>query len=182
MPFAPRSGVVARAGPCGPDHAPGREGGDRRGDLEDDAVRDYRAPQLSEQRPYEPDRVPGQGWLLFAALMLGWAGAFNILDGIIALSRSKFFVEEAVYVFSDLNTWGWIVILLGAAQLLAAFLLFSGSQLARWFGIAAAGANAIGQLMFAPAYPFWALSLFAVDVLIIYALAAYAGPQLRRAE
>jgi hypothetical protein len=68
---------------------------------------------------------------------------------------------------------------LGALQLLAAFTIYSGSQLARWFGIVAAGVNAIGQLLFVPAYPFWALSMFAVDLMIIYGLAVYAGPRLR---
>ena len=53
--------------------------------------------------------------------------------------------------------------------------------LARWFGILAASINAIGQLYYVPAYPFWSLSMFAVDILIIYGLAAYGGRQLRNA-
>ena len=92
------------------------------------------------------------------------AGAFNFFDGILAVSKSNFYTDSAVYVFSDLNTWGWIVMGLGALELLAAFMLMSGSEFARWFGIFAAGLNAVGQLMFVPAYPFWALSLFAVEI------------------
>jgi hypothetical protein len=57
--------------------------------------------------------------------------------------------------------------------------LLTGSELARWFGIVVAGINAIGQLMFIPAYPLWGISMFAVDILIIYGLAAYAGKRLR---
>jgi hypothetical protein len=71
-------------------------------------------------------------------------------------------------------------LILGVIQLLAAFTLMGGSELARWFGIFAASINAIGQLMFVPAYPFWAISLFAVDILIIYALAVYGGRRLRQ--
>ena len=125
------------------------------------------------------DTVEGAGWVTFAAVMLGLAGAFNLFDGILALSKSRFYTPEATYVFSDLNTWGWIIMVLGAIQLLAAFSLAGGSELARWFGIFAASINAIGQLMFVPAYPFWAISLFAVDILIIYALAVYGGHRLR---
>lgn len=125
------------------------------------------------------DSVEGAGWVTFAALLLGLAGAFNVFDGILALSKSRFYTAEATYVFSDLNTWGWIVLVLGAIQLLAAFALVGGSELARWFAIFVAGINAIGQLMFVPAYPFWAISLFAVDILIIYALAVYGGRRLR---
>jgi hypothetical protein len=126
------------------------------------------------------DTVEGAGWVTFAAVLLGLAGAFNVFDGILALSKSRFYTAEATYVFSDLNTWGWIVLVLGVIQLLAAFSLMGGSELARWFGIFVASINAIGQLMFVPAYPFWALSLFAVDILIIYALAVYGGRRLRQ--
>ena len=123
--------------------------------------------------------VAGSGWLTFAATLLGLAGAFNIIDGIVALSKSKFFTANATYVFSDLRGWGWILLILGILQLVAAFTLFGGSELARWFGISVASLNAIGQLLAAPAYPLWSLMMFAIDILIIYALAVYAGHRLR---
>jgi len=115
------------------------------------------------------------GWLGFAAIMLGLAGTWNVIDGILAISRSKVYAPGATYVFSDLRTWGWIILLLGIAQLCAAFAIVAGSQIARWFGIGVAGLNSIGQLMFVQAAPFWAIAMFAVDMLIIYALAVYGG-------
>jgi hypothetical protein len=124
----------------------------------------------------------GVGWVLFAACMLGLAGTLNFINGILAIGSSRVFVGDQTYVFSDLNTWGWIIMLLGAAQLLASFTVMAGSEFARWFGIAAAGVNAIGQLYFLPANEFWALSLFAVDILIIYALAVYGGARLRTSQ
>ena len=123
--------------------------------------------------------VAGGGWITFAALMLGLAGTFNVIDGIVALSKSSFFTTNATYVFSNLHTWGWIVLILGILQLVAAFTLWGGSELARWFGIIVAGLNAIGQLLFIPAVPFWSLAMFSIDVLIIYGLATYAGHRLR---
>jgi hypothetical protein len=125
------------------------------------------------------DDVAGSGWLTFAATLLGLAGTFNIIDGIVGLSKSKFFTTGATYVFSDLRTWSWIILFLGILQLLAAFSLFGGSEWARWFGIATASLNAIGQLLAAPGYPLWSLTMFAVDIFIIYALAVYAGHRLR---
>jgi hypothetical protein len=122
---------------------------------------------------------PGTGWVGFAAVMLGLAGAWNFIDGILAVSSSHIYTDNAHYVFSDLNTWGWIVMILGILQAVAAFALLNGSEWARWFGIIVAGVNAIGQLAFADAYPFWALAMFAVDILIIYALTVYAGSRLR---
>jgi len=113
------------------------------------------------------------GWVGFAAIMLGLAGAWNVFDGILAIANSKVYALNATYVFSDLRTWGWIIMVLGILEVAASFALFGGSQLARWFGIGAACVNAFGQLMFVSAYPFWALSMFAVDLLIIYALSVY---------
>jgi uncharacterized membrane protein (DUF2068 family) len=123
--------------------------------------------------------IAGGGWLMFAAMLLGLAGTFNVFDGILAISKSKFFTPSATYVFSDLKTWGWIVLILGVMQLVAAFTLFNGSEYARWFGIIAASVNAIGQLMFIPALPFWSLAMFSLDIMIIYGLSVYAGHRLR---
>jgi hypothetical protein len=123
--------------------------------------------------------APGDGWIGFAAIMLGFAGVWNTINGMLAIGSSRVFVDEAVYVFSDLNTWGWIILILGVLQLVAAFGVASGSELARWFGIAVAGLNAIGQLYFLPAYPLWAMAIFAVDILIIYGLSVYGGKRLK---
>jgi hypothetical protein len=123
--------------------------------------------------------VEGGGWIVFAASLLGLAGLWNVIQGILAIGDSRVYVGETTFVFSDLNTWGWIILVLGVAQLLAAFAIVGGSEFARWFGIACAGVNAIGQLFFISAYPFWAIAIFAVDILIIYALAVYGGSRLR---
>ena len=123
--------------------------------------------------------VPGGGWIVFAASMLGLAGVWNTIQGILAIADSRVYVGESTFVFSNLNTWGWIMLVLGVLQLFAAYAVITGSELARWFGIGCAGINAIGQLMFLPAYPLWAITMFAVDILIIYALAVYGGSRLR---
>jgi hypothetical protein len=127
------------------------------------------------------DEPAGVGWVMFAAVMLGLAGIWNFIDGILAIGSSRVYAGHETFVFSDLKTWGWIVMVLGLVQVIAALTLFSGSGFARWFGIIAAGVNAIGQLMFVPAYPVWSLAIFAVDILIIYALAVYGGARLREA-
>jgi len=123
----------------------------------------------------------GGGWVTFAGVMLGLTGLWNLFDGIAAISSAHVYVANADYVFSDLNTWGWIVLALGVIQCLAAFAVFSGNEFARWFGIASASVNALGQLAFVPAYPVWGLAMFAADILIVYALAVYAGGRLRTA-
>ncbi len=122
---------------------------------------------------YDDVSVRGAGWAMFAAILLFLAGTWNFIDGILAISSSHVYTANAHYVFSDLKTWGWIVMLLGITQLAAGAGLLSGATWARWFAIAVAGVNAIGQLMFLPAYPFWALSMFTLDIFIIFGLATY---------
>ena len=117
----------------------------------------------------------GAGWIGFAAIMLGLAGTWNVLEGILAIGNSRIYVGEQKFIFSDLQTWGWIVLILGVLLLIAAFLIASGSQLARYFGIFAAGINMIGQLSVIHANPWWAIAMFTVDVLIIYGLVVYGG-------
>jgi hypothetical protein len=117
----------------------------------------------------------GAGWLLFAGIMLLIAGVLNVIYGIAAIGNSSFFVNDTKYIVSDLNTWGWVTLVLGAFQVGAAFSIWAGNQFGRWFGITAAALSAIGALLALPAYPFWSLAIFAVDILIIYGLAAYGG-------
>jgi hypothetical protein len=119
--------------------------------------------------------VEGTGWVLFAGIMIMMVGVLNIFWGIAAIDDSSFFVQDTRYILSGLNTWGWIILIIGALQLAAAFSIWAGGSFGRWFGIAAATANAIAALLSIPAYPFWALAIFAVDILVIYGLAAYGG-------
>jgi hypothetical protein len=117
----------------------------------------------------------GSGWITFAAVVIMIVAILNIIDGIAAISTSGFFVADARYVFSDLNTWGWILLGLGVLQMVVGFGVWTGNHLARWAGIVIVSLNALAQLLFAPAYPFWSLSIFALDVMVLYGLAAYGG-------
>src|SRR3954467_712640 len=84
----------------------------------------------------------GEGWIIFAAAMLGLGGVWAIIDGILAISSSKVFIANTDFVFSDLNTWGWIVLIMGVVTVCAAAAVASGSEMARWFGMIVAGVNA----------------------------------------
>ena len=119
----------------------------------------------------DPDR--GAGWLLFAGLMIVMVGILNVIYGIAAIDNANFFVANQKYILSDLSTWGWVTLVLGVLQIVAAFSIWSGGGFGRWFGIGVAGLNAIAALMSLPGYPFWSLAIFTVDILIIYGLAAY---------
>ena len=113
------------------------------------------------------------GWVVFAGTMLAIVATLNIIYGIAAIGNSSFFVNDAKYVISGLNTWGWVVLVIGCVQMLCAFGVWAQNTLAVWGGIAIAGLNAIAQLLMLPAYPFLSLALFGVDMLVIYGLAVH---------
>ena len=115
------------------------------------------------------------GWWVFAGILLLVAGILNIIWGIAAIGDSKFFTENATYILSGLNTWGWIILIVGVLELVAAFSLWSGGEFGRWFGIFIAGLNSIAALLSIGARPFWSLAVFALAIIIIYKLAE--GPE-----
>ena len=126
----------------------------------------------------EPSRK-GAGWILFAAIMLVVASCLSFIWGIAAVGSSHFFVANTHYIVSSLNTWGWITIVFGAVEALAALSIWRGGEFGRWFGICAAGLGALLAMMTIAAYPFWSLVLVALFVMVIYGLAAYGGrPEL----
>jgi len=115
----------------------------------------------------------GYGLVLFAGILLFVVGCFNLIQGIAAITHSHVFVANAHYVIGDLRAWGWVTLILGALLLLAAVGVLAGNQLARWFAVAVIALNAIDQMFFIPAYPFWALTIIAVDVVALWGLCAY---------
>ena len=69
----------------------------------------------------QSDDPRGSGWLLFAATMLGLTGSLNALIGLAAIGQSRVFAGDAAFVIGNLRAWGWILLLVGVAQVAAAF-------------------------------------------------------------
>jgi hypothetical protein len=111
-----------------------------------------------------------EGWLYYSIVLLMIAGFLNAIGGIAAISDSHFYAQNTHYVFGSLNAYGWVITVIGVAQLLIALGIYSRNQLARWLGVLALSLNAIAMLLMLPAYPLWALSIFALDLIAIYGL------------
>ena len=126
----------------------------------------------------------GEGYwmIVFAVALLVTVGFFNLIDGIAAIANSHVFIANAHYVVGDLRAWGWVVLILGVLQLIAAIAILAGSQAARWFAVVVIGLNAIGQMLFIPAYPFWSLLIIAVDIVALWGLCAYGSRENLEAE
>ena len=123
--------------------------------------------------------VRGQGRVTFAGVLLIIAGALNVIYGIAAISEAHFFTDSGTqFVFSSLNTWGWIILLLGVLELTGGFSLLSGNTYGGVIGVIAASFGAIGSLLgVAGAYPFWSLGVFALCVIVLHGLIVYGEPE-----
>ena len=132
-------------------------------------------PAVGEARRHTEGH--GYGLVLFASILLLVIGCFNAVQGIAAIVNSRVFVANAHFVFANLRAWGWITLILGVLQLLAAAGVLAGNQFARWFAVAVVGLNAIDQMFFIPAYPFWSLTIIAMDVVALWGLCAYGSRQ-----
>jgi hypothetical protein len=118
---------------------------------------------------------PGAGWVALGGIILLVLGTMNLIEGIGAVGDSAFFVGGAKFVFGSLHAWGWVAIVLGVGQLATGIGVLAGSRAAAWLGVGFATGNMVAQLLFLPAYPFLSISLFALDVLVVYGLAVHGG-------
>jgi hypothetical protein len=114
------------------------------------------------------------GFILFAAIMMIMVGVFQALQGLIAIFENEFYVATRNYLFQfDATTWGWIHLLVGLIVAFAGWGLLSGRTWARAVAITVAVLSAIANFLWLPYYPFWALLIIAVDVFVIWAIAAH---------
>jgi hypothetical protein len=144
------------------------------------------ADEVSQYRSASRAREATSGWavgfILFAAVMMIMAGIWQALAGLIAIFQNEFYVTTRNYLFQfDATTWGWIHLLIGVLVALAGVGLLGGRTWARVVGITLAALSATANFLFIPYYPFWSLLIIALDVFIIWALAAH-GRELREAR
>ena len=120
----------------------------------------------------------GLGRVAFAGILLLIAGTLNIRYGIGALDDANIFVNDKRFILDDLNTLGWVLIVLGVIQLTGGFSLLAGNTYGRVIGVTAGSLGAIGALLsIGGAYPWWSLGVFALCVWVVYGIVAYGGDE-----
>jgi hypothetical protein len=120
------------------------------------------------------------GWVLFASIMLMIAGMFGIIDGLVALIHDEVYLagEEAV-VALDFTQWGWVHLIAGIIVLAAGLAVLSGQMWARLVGVFVATLHAVSQIAFITVFPLWTITIIALDVIVIFALAVH-GEEVER--
>ena len=116
-----------------------------------------------------------RGWIVFGGLMLMVVGAFQAIEGFVAIFEDDYYVvsKNGLVVHLDYTGWGWIMLALAAANILAGIGVLRRQTWARVWAIAAASLSIIANLGFTSAYPLWVVMVVTLDVLVIYALCVH---------
>ena len=127
--------------------------------------------QQSPRRVEEDVSGWALGGIAFAATALVMIGAFQLLEGLVAIFNDEFFVVARNYTFDlDVSAWGWIHAIIGLVALITGFGLYSR---ATWAGVVAifiCMLSALSNFFFIPYYPIWALLVIGLNFWVIWAL------------
>ena len=136
--------------------------------------------QSADQQDVEPPSRWATGFIMFAGVMMMMAGGFHAIAGLVAIVEDEFYVATREYLLQfDATQWGWIHLLLGLVVLFAGFAVMSGQTWARVIGVILAVVSALSNFAFIPYYPFWSLTIIALDVFVIWALTAHGSDVVR---
>jgi hypothetical protein len=118
------------------------------------------------RRPVTPT-----GWAMFAGLLLLMLGSLDFFWGLAGiLEDENLIVGGHGAIIVDLTAWGWVMLILGAIQVLVGFGLLAGAEWARWAGVFLAALAAIGQIGIVTAFPIWSFIVILLAVLVMYGL------------
>ena len=116
----------------------------------------------------------GAGRVAFAGILLIIIGVINVIYGIGALDDANYFVNDTRFVLDNLNTLGWVLIIVGIIQLTGGFSLLNGSTYGRVIGVIAGSLGALSALFsIGGANPWWSLCVFALCVFVVYGIVVY---------
>jgi hypothetical protein len=119
----------------------------------------------------------GEGWLLFASVVMITGGIMRVLDALWAFDKDDEINENLQVILwdDDLQAYGWLWLVVGVLLIVAGIGVMSRSQWARWFGIGMASIAAISSFLWIYAFPIWSLVGTVIAFLVIYGLATYGG-------
>jgi hypothetical protein len=143
-------------------------------------------PEVDTTRPAysrSPQPTAWTGWVVFASFMMIMVGSFQMVEGFVGIFDKGFYAvnKSGQVIQVNYNVWGWFHVLLGALILVAGIGVLAGNLAARTLAVVLAGLSALANLLFIAAYPFWSLTIIAVDILVIYAITVH-GRELREAN
>ena len=123
------------------------------------------------------------GWIMFAGTMMMFLGGFHMFVGLVALFRHTeiAFPTSGLTIQVSFTQWGWLQIIAGALVFVAGLGLFTGRMWARVLGVILVAISAFVNFAWATIYPFWSITLLAIDFFVLYALIAH-GAEMKVAS
>jgi hypothetical protein len=107
-------------------------------------------------------------------------GVINFIYGIGAVDGANYFTNDTRFVLDNLNTMGWVLIILGLIQLTGGFSLLSGNAYGRVLGVIGGTLGALGALFsIGGSNPWWSLCVFVLCVYIVHGILIYGEDERR---
>ena len=125
--------------------------------------------------------IEGEGWLLYASIMLDIVGTMNFFQGLALIAKDELVVtgpDAQVVLVGDVSTWGWVILIVGVLEFLAGFGVMARESRRRGYGVAVASFALLAQfpVFFGP-HPLWSLTVVILISMVLYGLAAYGGKE-----
>ena len=129
---------------------------------------------------HTPEISSALGWRFFAGILLLLLGILNMIDGLLGITDTDVFQQNAsttatLPVTDRLAVWGWVMLIVGVVMVVIAFPVIYGLIWARYVGIAVAGLNLVLQFTYLAHFPLWSLIIVFLNVVVIFGLAARGG-------
>jgi hypothetical protein len=140
------------------------------------------ARPIAPYTPGNPNDVPNRtqatawvGMVLFGGIMMQLMGGFQLMQAFVAIFKEDYYLvtRDGLVVNIDYTAWGWSHLLIGLVAIATGICVILGQMWARVMGILIAVFSALMNIVFLAAYPVWSTIIIAIDVLVIYALAAH---------
>jgi len=132
------------------------------------ATQTRRAPSESRERSTDAR------WLALAGIYLIVAGVLNLIWGITALTKDDYFAEGGL-VWSSLNTWGWIAILIAILQIGTGVLVYARRFGATLVAVLISMCAMVVNFLSVGAYPVWSIVAIVCNALVLWAVTVHSG-------
>ena len=146
------------------------------------------ATEAKIPRQYAPKQEPPPttgwvGWIVFAATLMIITGAFQAIEGFVALFKDTYYLvpSSGLTVQVNYTTWGWVHLAFGALLVVAGIGLFTGQMWARVTAVVLAALSMIVNFAFLAAFPVWSAMVIALDVFVILAITMH-GAEMKTAS
>jgi hypothetical protein len=123
----------------------------------------------------------GEGWVVFTVAFLALSGALSVVYGISALTNEQHF-DAGGLLWGDLDTWAWVAIVLGALEMLVAWLLHRRTVLGSLLAICLVAFSFIANFMSIGAYPVWSVIEMTLAGVVMWGLMVNLGARAEPAS